>query len=144
MSKYYLAVEDVPMLTEGVLDHSICDGFLVFPSELGPATRTLLSELHRDETKSPTRPGSGRAAPRDARCIPQGGSRPERGDRPNTSSAELRGTSEEAAVPVACDCVMRRTAQTTRIKTNASTPRPISQAHQWAAPPSCMPSRSII
>jgi hypothetical protein len=57
VGKHYLAVEDVPMFTASVFDHSIRDSFLVFPSELGSATRTLLSEEHRGKSKKETRPG---------------------------------------------------------------------------------------
>jgi hypothetical protein len=46
VGEHYLAVEDVPMLSTSVFDHSIRDSFLVFASELGSATRTLLSEAH--------------------------------------------------------------------------------------------------
>lgn len=46
VGKHYLAVEDVPMLTASVFDHSISDSILIFPSELGSATRTLLSDVH--------------------------------------------------------------------------------------------------
>jgi hypothetical protein len=49
VGKHYLAFEDVPMFTASVFDHSIRDSFLVFASELGSATRTLLSELHSGE-----------------------------------------------------------------------------------------------
>jgi len=46
VGKHYLPVEDVPMITTSVFDHSIRDSFFVFPSKLGSATRTLLSEVH--------------------------------------------------------------------------------------------------
>jgi hypothetical protein len=49
VGQHYLAVEDVPMFTASVFDHSIRDSFLVSPSELGSATRTLLSEVHSEE-----------------------------------------------------------------------------------------------
>ena len=52
VGKHYLAVEDVPMFTASVFDHSIRDSFLVFPSELGSATRTLLSKTHRAKFKT--------------------------------------------------------------------------------------------
>lgn len=57
VGKHYLAVEDVPMFTVSVFDHSIRDSFLVFPSELGSATRTLLSEVHSGKSTKDTRPG---------------------------------------------------------------------------------------
>ena len=49
VGKHYLAVEDVRVLTASVFDHSIRDSSLAFPSELGCATRTLLSEVHSGE-----------------------------------------------------------------------------------------------
>ncbi len=49
VGKHYLAVQDVPMFTASVFDHSIRDSFPVFPGELGSATRTLLSEVHSGE-----------------------------------------------------------------------------------------------
>jgi len=47
VGEHYLAVEDVPMVNASVFDHRIRDNFLVFASELGSATRTLLSQAHR-------------------------------------------------------------------------------------------------
>ena len=49
VGEHYLAVEDMPMLTASVFDQSVRDNFLVFPSELSSATRTLLSEVHSEK-----------------------------------------------------------------------------------------------
>jgi hypothetical protein len=57
VGKHYLAVEDVPMFSASVFDHSIRDSFLVFPTELGSAPRTLLSEVHGAEVYEGTRSG---------------------------------------------------------------------------------------
>jgi hypothetical protein len=50
VGKHNLAVKDVHMFAASVFDHSIGDSFLVFPSELGSTTRTLLSEMHRGKS----------------------------------------------------------------------------------------------
>jgi hypothetical protein len=54
VGEHYLTVKGVPVLITGVFDHSIRDSFLVFPRELGSATRTLLSETHRAKSKTGT------------------------------------------------------------------------------------------